>query len=68
MSGYITPQEISTVLGIGSNAAYELIKTEGFPSIPIGERYIVPRAAFENWVSNPELIANFKRKRGSADE
>ena len=53
--------EIANKLGIGENAAYDLIKTSGFPSIPIGNRFIVPRTAFEIWFANPTMIVDYKR-------
>ena len=34
--------EVANVLGISRAGAYELVKTEGFPSLTIGSRIIVP--------------------------
>jgi len=42
--------ELAELLSIGRNAAYELIKTEGFPAIPIGRRVIIPAAPLEAWL------------------
>ena len=35
--------EVASVLGISRAGAYELAKEEGFPSLTIGSRILVPR-------------------------
>lgn len=59
----ISAVEIAEKMGVSENTVYALIKTNGFPSIPVGSRYIVPRKAFESWFSDPVLIADYKRSR-----
>jgi excisionase family DNA binding protein len=39
--------EVAERLGIGINSAYEGVHKGQIPSIKIGGRYLVPRAAFE---------------------
>lgn len=42
--------EIAVILGIGKNAAYDLMHQEGFPSVRVGRRVIVPKEAFARWL------------------
>ena len=49
----LTVQEAATLLGIGRNSAYEAIKTGTLPSVQIGRRILVPRAALERMLIVP---------------
>ena len=42
--------DVSAVLGISRAGAYELVKTDGFPSMKLGARIIVPKEAFISWI------------------
>ena len=42
--------EIADMLDINLPKAYELARQEGFPSIRIGKRIVVPKVAFERWL------------------
>ena len=41
---------ISAVLGISISSAYELMHEKGFPALRIGNRIVVPREKFIQWV------------------
>ena len=41
---------ISDVLGISISSAYELMHKKGFPALRIGNRIVVPREKFIQWV------------------
>jgi excisionase family DNA binding protein len=43
----LTIREAAEALGIGLNQAYEAARSGQIPSIRIGKRIIVPRAAFQ---------------------
>ena len=43
-------QELSAQMGISLPKAYELAKSEGFPSIRIGTRILIPVDAFREWL------------------
>ena len=43
-------QELSAYMGISLPKAYELTKREGFPTIRIGTRILVPVDAFKEWL------------------
>jgi excisionase family DNA binding protein len=47
-----TVPEVAGLLGINVITAYELAKREDFPSIRIGRRIVVPKAAFARWLDN----------------
>ena len=53
----LTPQDISRVLGISRNKAYEVIHSEGFPSFQIGKQYRVQREKFLSWLSQVKKVA-----------
>ncbi len=42
--------EVSAVLGLSKAGTYELIRTEGFPSLRIGSRIVVPKEKFIAWI------------------
>ena len=42
--------DIAAVLSISRAGAYELARTNGFPSMTIGSRIIVPKDEFIAWV------------------
>ena len=42
--------EVSEVLGISRAGAYELVRSDGFPHIKIGNRVVVPRDKFIAWI------------------
>ena len=42
--------EVAAVLGISRAGTYELVRQEGFPSLSIGSRIIVPKDKFIAWI------------------
>lgn len=46
----LTVPEVGEVLGISRAAAYELVRSKGFPHIRIGTRILVPRDKFLAWI------------------
>ena len=46
----LTAPEVGEVLGISRAAAYQLIRSEGFPSFKIGTRILVPKDKFLVWI------------------
>ena len=51
-------QELSAQLGISLSKAYALAKSEGFPSVRIGTRILIPVDAFREWL----VIASNKKE------
>ena len=48
----LTAPEVSEVLGISRAAAYELVRSKGFPRMRIGTRILVPRDKFLQWIED----------------
>ncbi len=49
----LTVSDISLILGISKQNAYELCHSEDFPSVQIGKRIIITKLAFIEWLKNP---------------
>ena len=47
-------KELAQVLGCGDTKARELMKSKGFPSFRIGNRWLVSITRFEEWLNNAE--------------
>lgn len=47
----LTVKEMASVLGIGSNLAYDLTNLKGFPVLKIGGRKLIPTARLHEWVN-----------------
>lgn len=45
-------KQVAEVLGIGTNKALSLMRSEGFPSFKLGNTYLVERVAFERWLAS----------------
>lgn len=43
--------EVAAVLGISRAGTYELVKSDGFPSLKIGNRIVVPKEKFIEWIN-----------------
>lgn len=50
MDEYLTPKDISVLLGIGMTKTYEIINKKEFPKIRIGKIIRVPRTEFEKYM------------------
>jgi excisionase family DNA binding protein len=47
----MTVVEMANCLGIGRNAAYDLVKKGRVPSLKIGRQIRIPKKAFELWLT-----------------
>ena len=47
---FLNASMISQVLGVSSSSCYELMHTPGFPVLHVGNRMIVPKEKFIQWV------------------
>ena len=54
----MSAQELSAQMGISLPKAYELVKSEDFPSVRIGTRILIPVDAFREWL----IIASNKQE------
>lgn len=46
----LSVSEVAAVLGISRAGTYELVKSDGFPSLKIGSRIVVPKEKFISWI------------------
>lgn len=51
----LTVKEMAEILRVGINKAYDIVRTPGFPAIRSGDRIIIPRDAFRNWLMTSTL-------------
>ena len=47
---FLNARMVSKILGVSQSSAYELMHQVGFPSMRIGNRWVVPREEFRAWV------------------
>ena len=50
--------EVAKVLGISRAGAYELVRSDSFPKIRIGNRIVVPRDKFIAWIDAQTEISD----------
>jgi excisionase family DNA binding protein len=47
---FLSAQMVADVLGVSISSAYELMHEDGFPSLRIGNRLVIPKDHFRRWV------------------
>ncbi len=47
---FLNAELVAKVLGVSSSSGYELMHEEGFPTLRIGSRMVVPKEKFIQWV------------------
>lgn len=57
--------EVAAYLGISRTFAYNLMRTCGFPSFRVGDRVLVTRAAFEQWIERQQNA--YKEEKANED-
>ena len=50
--------EVGKVLGISRAGAYELVRSAGFPHIRIGNRIVVPKDKFIQWIETQTEVSD----------
>jgi excisionase family DNA binding protein len=50
-------EEAAKVLGISRNTAYDAVKSGQLPTVKIGRRFLVPKAALDRMLAGAEPIA-----------
>ena len=48
----LSVKQVSEVLGIGINQAYDLVHRADFPALKIGNRYLISKAGLEAWIES----------------
>ena len=49
---YFRVKDIKTILGISQSQAYNLVNSDGFPTIRIGKTILIPVEDFDKWQKN----------------
>ncbi len=47
---FLNAELVAKVLGVSPSSGYELMREEGFPTLRIGSRMVVPKEKFIQWV------------------
>ena len=47
---FLNAEMVSKVLGVSPSSGYELMHEAGFPTLRIGNRMVVPKEKFVQWV------------------
>ena len=47
---FLNADTMAKVLGISPSSGYELMHEDGFPTLKIGNRIVVPKEKFQQWV------------------
>ena len=47
---FLNPKTVAKVLGVSPSSGYELMHEPGFPVLRIGNRMVVPKEQFIQWV------------------
>ena len=47
---FLNAKIVAKALGVSPSTAYELMHEKGFPSLRIGNRIVVPKEQFQQWV------------------
>ena len=47
---FLNVEQVAKVLGIAPSSSYELMHEDGFPTLRIGNRMVVPKEKFIAWV------------------
>ncbi len=47
---FLNAETVAQALGISPSSGYELMHEQGFPSLRIGNRIVIPKDAFIRWV------------------
>ena len=48
---FLNAETVAKVLGVSPSSAYELLHEDGFPTLRVGSRMVVPKKQFIQWVS-----------------
>ena len=48
----LNAEQVAQVLGISRSGAYQLMHSDGFPTLRIGKRMVVPRDQLFCWISS----------------
>ena len=44
-------KQLADLLGVSDSSVYQLIQEDGFPSLRIGKRIVIPKEELREWIS-----------------
>ena len=44
-------KQLANLLGVSDSSVYELIQEDGFPSLRIGKRIVIPKEELREWIT-----------------
>ena len=47
----LNAKQLADLLGVSDSSVYELIQEDGFPSLRIGKRIVIPKEELREWIS-----------------
>ena len=47
----LNAKQLADLLGVSDSSVYELIQGDGFPSLRIGKRIVIPKEELRVWIS-----------------
>ena len=53
----VRPEELAEMTGLGIATIYKGLRNGTIPSVKVGKRYVIPRAAIEKWLESASLPA-----------
>jgi excisionase family DNA binding protein len=56
----LTAYQVSEQLGCCLRKIYEMLKSGTIPSVKCGDKYLIPKAAFQKWLENAGCQATNK--------
>lgn len=54
---FLRPAEVARRLGLSRSRVYHLLATHQIPCSRLGQKRVIPRAAFEQWLAKHDAIA-----------
>ena len=60
----LSAEQLAQTLGISRAGAYQLLHSEGFPTLRIGKRMLVPRDKLAEWIEKNTAQQEFSLKNG----
>lgn len=48
---FLNVKQLADLLGVSDSSVYELIQEDGFPSLRIGKRIVIPKEELREWIS-----------------
>lgn len=63
---FLTPADLARLLGVSRGRVYQLIDAHELPSVRVGGRYRIPRAAWDAWLKAKATVALKQATAGEA--